>query len=114
MYIYIAGPYTKGDTVMHIRTAMEIADELISMGHVPFIPHMTFAWHMVSPRPVEFWYEYDLKWLEKCDAVYRFDGESTGADREVQFAKELDIPVFYSLSELWNFTQDPDKFGEVI
>lgn len=105
MYIYVAGPYTKGDVILNIRDAVYVGDTLRSMGHIPFIPHMTYAWHMIVPHEVDYWYQYDLQWLERCDALYRIAGESTGADREVERARELWLPVFHSISEVQKFTK---------
>jgi hypothetical protein len=44
--------------------------------------------------------DYDLNWLAKCDAVLRLPGASSGADREVEYAQKLGIPVFYSIEEI--------------
>lgn len=95
-YVYVAGPYTKGDVAMNVRTAICVGDMLRGAGYVPFIPHLTHFWHMVEPHPIEFWYAYDMEWLERCDCVVRLAGESSGADKEVARAKELDIPVYFS------------------
>jgi hypothetical protein len=106
MYIYIAGPYTNGDTILNIRRAITVADRLVDMGHTPFIPHMTYAWHMVSPHTdINFWYEYDLKWLEKCDALFRIIGDSHGADQEVLKATLLGLPVFMNFNDIVRWEQ---------
>ncbi|MHA2094580.1 MAG: DUF7768 domain-containing protein [Candidatus Hodarchaeales archaeon] len=99
-YVYVAGPYGKGDPVVNTRNAILVADKLSELGFVPFIPHLSLLWHMVSPHEVDFWYSYDNEWLKKCDALLRLPGESPGADAEVELAKSLGIPVFYSLSGL--------------
>lgn len=57
---------------------------------------------MLIPHEIDFWYQYDFEWLEKCDAVYRLPGESVGADKEVERAKELGKPVFHSFKEVVN------------
>lgn len=101
MYIYIAGPYSKGDVVLNVCEAVQVGDALLSLGHTPFIPHMTYTWHMVIPHDIDYWYEYDMEWLKKCDAVYRIKGASVGADLEVQKALELGLPVFYNFSDLF-------------
>lgn len=106
MYIYVAGPYSKGDVVLNIREAVQVGDALRLWGHVPFIPHMTYAWHMIVPHEVEYWYEYDLQWLEKCDALYRIAGESLGADKEVARAKELGLPIFYNFTDLYEYLSE--------
>ncbi len=100
MKIYVAGPYTKGDPVMNTRNTIMAAEELVRMGHVPYIPHLSMFWHVVAPHPYEFWLEYDKAWLVCCNALLRLPGESSGADKEVALAHELGIPVYYSLDEI--------------
>jgi len=99
--VYIAGPYTKPDPVENTTKVIGLASNLVDEGLItPFVPHLTLLWHLVTPRPLEFWYEYDVATLSRCDALFRMPGESTGADREVVFAREHDIPVFTDLDAL--------------
>lgn len=98
--IYIAGPYTNGDTAINVRTAIETANILADLGFAPFIPHLTHFWHMLFPRDYEFWLNLDNQFLSCCDAVLRIAGASNGADKEVQLAESLKIPVFYSIDKL--------------
>lgn len=100
MRIYIAGPYTKGDIAMNVRKACSFASAVAGLGHTPFVPHLTHLWHLMFPHPYEFWLEQDIEWLKVCDAILRLDGESSGADKEVQLAQELGMPVYYSLAEI--------------
>jgi hypothetical protein len=104
--IYVAGPYTKGDVAVNVRDAITMGDHLRLLGLVPFIPHLTHFWHLVQPHNIEYWYEYDMEWLEKCDALFRLSGESTGADKEVARARELGIPVFYDIPTLMQWRND--------
>jgi hypothetical protein len=99
-YIYIAGPYSNGDTVLNVRNAITAAEELIKLELIPYIPHLTMFWHLVTPDDYGFWLNYDLNWLSKCDGLLRLPGESKGADKEVEYAKEANIPVYYSIEEL--------------
>ena len=93
--VYIAGPYTHPDPIVNVREAVSTADILYEYENViPVVPHLTMFWHLVHPHPVEFWYEYDLCILRRCDAVFRMKGESTGADAEVDLAEKLGLPVF--------------------
>lgn len=100
MIVYIAGPYEKNDVAVNVRTAIQFADAIVAKGHTPFIPHLAHFWHLVSPKPHSFWLEYDNKFLPLCDCLLRLDGESVGADVEVELAKSLYMPVYYSLEEL--------------
>jgi hypothetical protein len=100
-YIYVAGPYSQGDPVLNTRKAIEVGNELVELGFVPFIPHVTLLWHLVIPHDVDYWYKYDNEWIKKCDALFRLEGGSYGADQEIKLAHELGIPVFFSISELF-------------
>lgn len=98
--IYIASPYTLGDVAVNVRESLFVADELVKNQFVPFVPLLSHFWHLVSPKPYEVWLEYDLQWIESCDGLLRVGGKSEGADAEVEFAKEIGIPVFYSIEEV--------------
>jgi len=95
---YIAAPYTQGDPVENTHAVIKAADALLLKGHVPYIPHLNLLWHIVSPKPVEFWYDYDLEWLRCCDCVLRIGGESPGADKEVEEAVRLGLPVYFNMN----------------
>lgn len=106
MKVYIAGPYTNPDPCINTRNAILAAEEVVKLGHTPFVPHLTHLWHLISPHDIEFWYEYDFKWLLSCDALLRLPGKSTGADNEVSFADKHNIPVFCSIDALPESTED--------
>lgn len=99
--IYIAGPYTCPDPVLNTRKAVAVAESVLALGGAPVVPHLTMLWHLISPKPVDEWYRLDLDVLEHCAAVVRFAGASAGADKEVAFAQNHGIPVYYG-------TDDPD------
>ncbi len=46
--IYVAGPYTKGDVAVNVRSAFEAANKLADFGFAPFVPHGTHFWHIGS------------------------------------------------------------------
>lgn len=98
--IYIAGPYTKGDVAINVRNAYEAASRLADLGFAPFVPHATHFWHMLFPRPYEFWLDLDNQFLPCCAAVLRLPGESSGADKEVKRAETLGIPVFMKIEDI--------------
>ena len=94
MLIFISGPYAHPDPVINTRNAILAGEEVIKQGHIPFIPHLNHLWHLVCPHEEDFWYEYDLVWLRKCDAILRIPGESKGADREMEIAKEWGLIIY--------------------
>jgi len=104
--VYIAGPYTDGDVAINVRRAFEVANELADNGFVPLVPHYTHFWHMLFPRPYEFWLNLGHEYLKSCDCVFRIEGNSKGADEEEEFARALGIPVFYCIKELIEYFKD--------
>jgi nucleoside 2-deoxyribosyltransferase len=91
--VYLAGPYTEPDPVANTHRVLRIADALLEAGFTPFIPHLTLAWHLVSPKPYETWLEYDRELLARCDVLLRVPGYSEGAALESLFAECRGIPV---------------------
>lgn len=93
--VYVAGPYSEGIWEENIRAVIDAAEEIYRAGHVPFIPHtMTAMWALLYPKPKDVWLKIDLVVLERCDALVRVPGLSEGAEREVEFCKNNDIPVY--------------------
>jgi len=104
--VYIAGPITKPDPIANTNQAVLISDDLYSRKVcVPLIPHMNIVWHLITPHPNAYWYEYDLHLLKRCDALLRLHGESVGADLEIVAAELSKIPVFH-----WDDYTDKQRF----
>jgi hypothetical protein len=82
------------------RNAILAAEKLRNYGHLPFVPHLSLLWDLVCPSPYKEWIAYDMAWLKECDAILRLPGESPGADREVNLAITLGIPVYNSIEEI--------------
>lgn len=92
--LYVAGPYTHPDPVINTHCAVRVASAIYEAGEwVPVVPHLTLLWHLVDPHPLEFWYEYDLHILERCQAIVRLPGDSTGADKEMEHAIKCGLQV---------------------
>lgn len=107
--VYIAGPFDKPDVLLNVRRAIEVGDMIrAGTGLEVFIPHLAVLHQLISPRTRADWLAYDLEMLAHCDAVYRIDGESPGADAEVDEAVRLGIPVFWSFVELKLWAQRRD------
>ncbi len=100
MRIFIASAYTQGDVAENVRRSMVAAHMLMALAHSPYCPLLSHFLHMHRPRPYEEWMALDRVWLAQCEAVLRLPGESAGADREERQARELGIPVYYSLSDI--------------
>jgi hypothetical protein len=96
----VAGPYTLGDVEANVRRAMDAGDELLDAGFAPLIPHFSHFLHLRKPRAWGVWMEMDLAWLVTSEGVLRLPGESRGADREVEVARQNSIPVFMTIEQL--------------
>ena len=101
-YVYVAGPITKGNTLVNLRNGMMAGLELVKLGYVPFVPHNDMIQYMLDPETLD--YEtilsMDLAWVERCDALLRLPGESPGADREVAHATKHGLLVTNSIDYL--------------
>lgn len=86
---------------MNVKRQLDCVDVLMSMGFAPFAPLYSHFQHMAHPRPYEDWIKIDMEWVKVCDCVLRLKGESIGADDEVEFAKKLGKPVFYTIKSLY-------------
>ena len=99
--VYLAGPLTYPSCLGNTHRAIKKADELMAANPdwIVHIPHMNIVSELVAPKTPEFWYGYDLHFLERCDLVYRLEGFSAGADGEVALARELGIPVIFEVDD---------------
>lgn len=101
--IYVAGPM-RGEYDDHqegyIACGIMAGRELIKAGFQPFIPHLSHYVDSDNILGVETWLEMDLVWISLCHAVLRLSGDSKGADAEVAFAQENNIPVYYDIDKL--------------
>lgn len=98
--VYIAGPYSGGNVSRNVQHALHMGDLVYDIGGVPMVPHLCHLWDLVDPHPYEHWLKLDLDTLEHCNALFRLEGESPGAEREIDFALEHGIPVFRHFDEL--------------
>ena len=104
--VYVAGPYTLGDVAVNVHEAIHVADLLLGLGFIPYVPHLTHFWHLMSPKPWDIWIELGMPFLLKCDYVLRLNGKSKGADIEVEAAKKANIPVFVTIPQLVKYAKE--------
>ncbi len=93
--VFIAGPYTQPYPVYNTRRSMAWYDVLADTKViVPHCPHWTMFQDLVFPKPYETWLELDKQMVKRSDGILRLMGESSGADGEVNLARQLKIPIF--------------------
>ena len=104
--IYVAGPYSIGDKELNVKRAVETSASLMKMGHMVHCPHS--ATHPIDQTLAgdpaggyEEWMRLDFTYIRYwATALFRVPGESKGADREVELAADLGLPVWRSLEEV--------------
>lgn len=114
MMILIAGPYRSGTDddpqkmTENLRRLESVSYELFKAGHLPMIGEWVAlpVWHTAGGKTVgdalydEIFHPTAGRLIERCDAVLRLQGASTGADNDVRLAQERGIPVYYSLDDV--------------
>lgn len=97
---------------------MLAADQVTAKGHLAFIPHLAVFWQMstdeASQTPEKDWLNLGLRMLERCDSIYRIPGESSGSDGEIEHAKKLGIPIYYSMEEVPQAIPTPSAKEEIL
>jgi len=105
--VYIACPISNGDTEygeatreFNFMMAAQVYDRLLAMGLSPLNPALTIKHPSCKEIAYGVWMEVDKPWLICAEAVFRVPGPSKGADDEVQWAFEHDIPVFGNFPDI--------------
>jgi hypothetical protein len=114
MMILIAGPYRSGtndDAVLiqkNVREMESYALPIFRAGHIP----MLGEWlalplvNLAGSKKIgddffnEVFHPIAVRLLEKCDAVLRVGGPSTGADEMVRIGRALGLKIFKEPSEI--------------
>jgi hypothetical protein len=103
--IYVASPYNHPDDDIRYLNFLKVSKysaKMISEGHVVISP-IAYGHPLLSyvemPYDFEFWSNFCLSLLNKCDEIHvlTLDGwdKSRGVLEEIQFAKDNLIPVEY-------------------
>ena len=108
--IYLASPISVPDPYQNVLNAISVADDLMMYGFAPYVPQLSYFQEKYGRfdtsgygEDYERFMQLDFEWLAQCDALFRIEGYSLGADREVEFALLNDIPVFYCFETLLKF-----------
>lgn len=108
LWIMIAGPYTTNaptdeQRYQNLMRLNQAAYAVYKQGHVPILG-VNMALPMVEAVGKEHFDELMMPMsyalAKRCDAVLRFEGESFGADAEVNAIKMQGGKIFKSLDEI--------------
>lgn len=103
--IYIAHPYTS-DPEENYADSLRVSLQVLNLGGIAINPLDSHPLHMIEPHDYSFWLANDLEIIRRCDAVFRCQGHSEGADSEVLYATAHEIPVFYDFDKLSEFIRN--------
>uniref|UniRef100_A8GE22 NUDIX hydrolase n=1 Tax=Serratia proteamaculans (strain 568) TaxID=399741 RepID=A8GE22_SERP5 len=112
--ILIAGPYrsgTDGDAqriAANLQRLEQAALEVYQRGHVPVIgewlalPLAAAAGSTQHGDAIceEYLYPVAHRLIAQCQAIYRIEGASAGADNDVRLANERGLGVYYRLDDI--------------
>lgn len=110
MRVFVAGPYSANadDLILcNVLTACREAAKLVEAGLFPFVPHLSHYVDRCCATYVDYevWMNQTLQWVDACKCVLRLPGVSPGADREVERASQLGIPVFTTVQEVVDYSK---------
>jgi hypothetical protein len=101
----IIGKYNDTDVLSVTRNCRQGHDAAIRLAKLGFAVHdpwLDLHWALVADLPMEFFKANCMAWLEVSNVVLALPSwyRSGGAKAEIDRARELDIPVFYSENDL--------------
>lgn len=115
-YCYVGGainPYPGERPALgflaNIHRGIRASIQLILQGYIPFCPFLDFLYFLIVQNgeniTEKIIKDISMAWLERCDAIlvlprYR---KSEGTLAEIARARELKIPIFYSLDDLMDY-----------
>ena len=108
--VYVAGAMSSDNilgVLKNISVGVHYGAEVLSRGFAPFVPHLDISFMLQKGCegfnvPVSTYYAYTMAWLEVSDMVLVCPNweNSVGTINEIKRAKELGIPIYYSLEDL--------------
>lgn len=98
-HLYLAAPYSMGDSLENVRRACQWAQVFRADGFVVVNPLLHAVEASMRPGHVRTlswsdWMDQSISLLMRCDLLVWLPGKSRGRDEEIAWAKDHDIPVF--------------------
>jgi len=107
--VYVAGSFSADNVISvldNMRIGMRASVEVLLAGFSPFCPWLDYHFNLMlregEKLRVEDFYNYSLAWLDVSDAMFVIPNSesSKGTQAEIIRAKELNIPIFYTMELL--------------
>lgn len=103
MRVYVAGSYSADNVIgvlNNIQAGIKASVAVLKAGHAPFCSWLDHQFQFFDNTiTVEDYYRYSLAWLEVSDVmlVLPSSENSKGTQVEIKRAKDLGIPIVYSM-----------------
>ena len=115
--VYVAGKYNADNVekvLNNIKRGTQVCVELLKKGYIPFCPWLDYNFHWFGDLTIDDYYRYSMGWLEVSDCIYVLRGSdlSVGTQKEIERAKELNIPVLYEGKDL--LEEDAEILGRLL
>jgi len=113
--VYIASPYSRGEVELNVKFQCLTYERLRQDDKVFAICPLWLHFQDETCPPDRDLYETNMAWcfkvIERCDALLCLNAIvvgyrqyiSSGRDREVVYARQLNKPVFYEIEELYEW-----------
>ncbi len=103
--VYLSGPITASATHSvedNVAAALRVYLDCIRRGIPAFAPQLTAAFPSAFGIDYETWMAYDFAVLDRCTHMLMLDRyrESAGAMREMDYALDRNLPIFYHIDAL--------------
>lgn len=109
--VYVAGKINDYacDYIKHMNLMIKYGNQIRKRGYSVFIPCLDFVAGLVDgDLDYEDYFNNNIPWLLSSDAVFVCPNWKTscGTKKEIELAKQNNIPVFYNLDLLYNHLED--------
>jgi hypothetical protein len=109
--IYVAGKLsdTATEYIKNMHKMIKQAKKIREAGFAVYVPCLDFLEGLVDGGfNYEYYFSNSQAFLVVCDAVYVCPGweTSNGTKKEIELAKEKNIPVFFSIDALADFFEE--------
>ncbi len=78
--------------------AEQTAARLMEAGYHVLVPHSLdyrLDRYLSEPKPDQYWLDFTMELMRRCDGVIYMDGYSVGTGAELLEAKELGLPIMH-------------------
>ncbi len=100
-WIFLGTPYSSPSPGENIHETLKLSNVLMDLGCFVICPTIICHYQdLLCKRSYDYWLNYTMEGIYRCDAYFYRNGKSSGVEKEIQLTKSLDKPVFNDILEL--------------